>query len=272
MFIVVCSAKGSPGATSVALALAAIWQGSTPVLIEADPSGGDLAYRCRHRDGGPLAATPSIVSLAAASRGGSASSLDGPAARLVDHTQELACGVRAVPGLIGPAQARGLDRLWPNIARAAVASSEPVIADLGRIGPAGTAFLEAADVVVVVCQGRLESLLHTRELLVDLVAPDERRGHRAPPVLPVVVCARRHATAVSRDVDEVLGQSAIHPSKCTPIHEDTDTLNRLEQGANPHGRLADSTLLRSTSVLVDRLIDIRSAQPSAATARASAVS
>src|SRR5690349_3382080 len=125
MLIVVCSAKGSPGVTSVALSLTATWPGVTPVLIEADPSGGDLAYRCRHRDGGLLASTPSIVSLAAASRG-AATSADGPLAKLADHTQDLACGVRVVPGLVGPSQARGLDRLWPNIARTATAADAPV--------------------------------------------------------------------------------------------------------------------------------------------------
>ena len=253
MLTVVCSAKGSPGVTSAALALAAAWADGTPVLIEADSSGGDLAYRCRHRDGGQVAATPSIVSLAAAVRGRPAA-LDGAPAQLGEHTQQLACGVHVVPGLLGPSQARGIDSLWPNIARVAAAASLPVVVDVGRIGPSSLPFLDAADAIILVSDDRPESLLHTRELLVELAAPTLARARTAQPVLPAVVCARRHAAALSRDVDQVLGQTSLGLMECTPIHEDLDALTRLEQGANPRGRLAGSSLLRSVAVLRDRLI------------------
>ena len=50
MLITIGTAKGS-GATSTALLLASVWP-RPAVLLEADPTGGDLAYRCRAAVGG----------------------------------------------------------------------------------------------------------------------------------------------------------------------------------------------------------------------------
>jgi len=65
----VCSVKGAPGATTLALAMscALTHAHSQPAaLVEADPAGGDLAARLGR------ATDPGMVSLAAASRHGSA--------------------------------------------------------------------------------------------------------------------------------------------------------------------------------------------------------
>ena len=65
MLIAVGSVKGSPGATTFGLALAAQWPDSGPrILAELDPSGGDLAARFA------LSLSPGLVSLAAAVRAG----------------------------------------------------------------------------------------------------------------------------------------------------------------------------------------------------------
>ena len=46
MLVAVCSVKGSPGVTTFCMALAAQWPAQTRcVLLECDPSGGDLATR-----------------------------------------------------------------------------------------------------------------------------------------------------------------------------------------------------------------------------------
>ena len=169
MLTAIGSAKGSPGATTVALALAAVWPDQAAILVEADASGGDLAFRCRHDGGAEVATTPSMTSLAAATRGhtdlGSAAS-----SLLRGHTQRLACGVRVVPGLLGPSQAGAIEHLWGNVAGAANAAEEPVIADVGRItgSLAARAFLDRSAVAVVVCQPTLESLVHTRSLVASL--------------------------------------------------------------------------------------------------------
>src|SRR5690349_14561468 len=45
MLVAVASFKGSPAVTSLAVALAARWPAPGAVVVEADPAGGDLAFR-----------------------------------------------------------------------------------------------------------------------------------------------------------------------------------------------------------------------------------
>ncbi|MCP5854114.1 hypothetical protein NL323_29700, partial [Klebsiella pneumoniae] len=52
--IVLGAAKGAPGVTTAAVALAAVWPRSA-VVAECDPSGGDLALRLTGAGGRPLA-------------------------------------------------------------------------------------------------------------------------------------------------------------------------------------------------------------------------
>ena len=64
MTLIACaSVSGSPGVTTAALGLAAYWPlDLTPLLAEADPSGGDLQVLFS------LPESPGTVSLAAAAR------------------------------------------------------------------------------------------------------------------------------------------------------------------------------------------------------------
>lgn len=78
MLVAVCSAKGSPGVTSTALALTAAWPDEDARLLEADPAGGDLAFRCRHESGSEIAVTPNLLGLATAVRGSSLESWADP--------------------------------------------------------------------------------------------------------------------------------------------------------------------------------------------------
>jgi len=65
MFVAVASFKGSPGVTSLAVALATRWPTPGAVVVEADPTGGDLAFRFGHRR------EPGLSDLAADTRSGS---------------------------------------------------------------------------------------------------------------------------------------------------------------------------------------------------------
>ena len=59
MIVTLCSDKGSPGVTTLAVALGLVWPVQRLVL-EADPAGGDLAFRMRQPGGGgPLGPDPS---------------------------------------------------------------------------------------------------------------------------------------------------------------------------------------------------------------------
>ena len=129
MLVATGSVKGSPGVTSTALALAAVWP-RPAVLLEADPAGGDLAYRCRAAHGGPVFA--STEGLVHPCRGGPRRR---PRSRmsLVEQAQLLACGVDLVQGVSCAGAGRGLGSLWSTIAEACTASEVDVIADLGRL-------------------------------------------------------------------------------------------------------------------------------------------
>jgi hypothetical protein len=84
MLVTVASIKGSPYVTSLAVALAARWPTPEAIVVEADPAGGDLAFRFGHRR------EPGLSDLAADTRAG-AQGRDLPA-----YTQRLSIGVDAV--------------------------------------------------------------------------------------------------------------------------------------------------------------------------------
>ena len=67
--VALASAKGSPGVTTAATVLAALWPRSV-LLAECDPAGSDLVVRMTAPGGGALTAERGLVSLAAAGRKG----------------------------------------------------------------------------------------------------------------------------------------------------------------------------------------------------------
>lgn len=156
MLIALCSLKGSPGATTTALALAARWPApQTPVVVECDPAGGDLAARFR------LPSTPGLVSLAAAARKSSDASV------LWQHVQRLPAGPAVIPGPIGAEQARAaLGILTPRRASALRAAGDQpgvvVLADCGRVDPDSAALpiIRAADAMVLLAHARDDELSH----------------------------------------------------------------------------------------------------------------
>jgi hypothetical protein len=156
MLIAVVSFKGSPGVTTFSVALAARWPGPVrPVLVEADPSGGDIATRfC-------LPSSPGLLSFAAAARGSADPGL------LWQHTQALPGGLLAVTAppdadLTGGAlltlgsSAAGLIRAGAD--RPGVV----VIADCGRVDHASAAMsiVRAADVLVLLTGAHADDLAH----------------------------------------------------------------------------------------------------------------
>jgi hypothetical protein len=146
MLVAVGSTKGSPGATTLALALAARWPGEA-VLIEADPAGGDLGARCGVAD------HPGLSSLVLAARRG--------VPHLAEHTQRLGAGVDVV---VAPASAT---RAAATVAALTVTSLSgsgmDVLVDVGRLSEHAPTrgLVAAADRLVVVCRGDLPGIDHT---------------------------------------------------------------------------------------------------------------
>lgn len=158
---VVGSVKGSPGATLTAAGLAAAWPETDRVLVEADPSGGDLAAQWR------LRLRPGLIEVAALAE-----------ADDVDPSEALANGIQSASyagaefGVVcapfGTLQTRGL------VARLAVPGVQIlnparrwVVADCGRLAPGSAAWplLSRADVVVVVIEGTVTQVAHVRGVI-----------------------------------------------------------------------------------------------------------
>lgn len=163
MLVGICSVKGSPGATTAMLALAARWPVGDPLVIEADPAGGDLA--ARHR----LPASPGLVSLAAAARRQSSAEL------LAEHSQQLPGGLRVVPGPVAAEQARAaLGVLTTRGVRAMRAAASPqdaaVLVDVGRLDSSSPALplIRGADALVVMARPRADELSHVATLLNEI--------------------------------------------------------------------------------------------------------
>lgn len=161
MLLCLASLKGSPGVTTVAVALAARWpQPWRRVLIEADPAGGDLAARYR------LPVTPGLVGLAAAARRSTDPGLVG------EHAQLLAGGLPVVVGPTRPDQARAaLSTIAAADGQAGVLGSfagRPdlvAVVDCGRLdpdSPAG-AVVAAADQLLILARPRADELAHVAD-------------------------------------------------------------------------------------------------------------
>lgn len=250
--------------TSTALALAAAWPRSA-VLVEADPAGGDLAYRCRDERGAVLGSTPSLLTLAAAVRGGD---VGGPAL-LLRHSQRLGGGIPIVQGIGSAGQAAGLTTLWESIAQACRVESVDALVDLGRL-PATSELLgiaAAADVVVVVGAASLESAVHLRSGLADLPKRLSRTGATsqsvAPSVVPLLVVDDAEAEASRADLDQLLHTAGILVSPSLHLTLDPRALRRLEAGAGMSAGLTRGLgrthLMRSASSVASRLLEIGAA-------------
>lgn len=193
MLIAVCSLKGSPGVTTFCVALAAHWSAHTRcVLLECDPSGGDLATRFS------LASSPGLVSLAAAARRGSGPDM------LWQHTQELPGGLPVVAAPPGADHAlAALTALAPEgsgsvsvLPLAARATDMTVIADCGRADPNSPALavVRSAHLMLLLSRAHADDLAH----LANRVAAVSRWSPR--PALLLV--GQGYSTAeVSRELD-----------------------------------------------------------------------
>ena len=233
------SVKGSPGVTTAALALAAVWPRPV-VLVEADPAGADLAYRCRAEQGATIAAQPGLLTLAAAVRGGR------PTARAVtDQAQRLACGVQLVQGVTSASQARGFTGgIWPAIAAACITPDVDVIADLGRLdrGSPAMALAQAADHLLMVASATLESVMHLSAGLQDVMGAVAQSG--PVPVSPLLVGPEAHAAGDRADLDRLLDREGLPTLPTQSLPSDPAAVQRLERGESPAGRLGRTLLLR----------------------------
>ncbi|KAA2246241.1 chromosome partitioning protein [Solihabitans fulvus] len=158
MLVAVVSVKGSPGVTTFSVALAARWPAPARVLlVEAEPSGGDVATRFS------LASTPGLVSLAAAAR------RSGDPATVWQHGQTLPGGLpvvtappdadraqAALAALADPSTGTGI------LEAAAHAPDTVAIVDCDRIdtGSVAMPIVRSADGMILLTRAHADDLAH----------------------------------------------------------------------------------------------------------------
>lgn len=205
--ITVFGIKGAPGATTLALLLAALQQGGG-MLVEVDPDGGDLALRLTGPHGQALPAAPGLAQLAVSATELLEADDAAPYALRTAVGLPVVCAVPSVE-----AMSQLLHRHGPGLATA-LARLPGVVIDAGRLvaGTPALPFALASATVVVVVADRAESFFHTRDHLTSLLtALGQRNGHR-PTVATVVVTDPRRGPAAERELETVLAQRGL------PVH------------------------------------------------------
>ena len=117
MLIAVLCDRGSPGATTTALALGAASAEPT-VVVEADPYGGDIALRCTDPHGKPFPETPTVLTVATAARTSLAPDL------VISYAHEVTGSTRLVPGHLSAEQSAGITD-WEPLVRQDAAFFRP---------------------------------------------------------------------------------------------------------------------------------------------------
>lgn len=206
--ILLGAAKGAPGVTTAAVALAAVWP-RRAVVAECDPSGADLGLRLTGDGGHLLAQDRGMLSLATAVRSNDAD------VHLHEHTQTAAGGLEALVGAPTPRHVAALEPVWPSIGAHLAATDEyDVFADCGRLIPptVGLQLERAARLLVLVVRATTAGLAHLRPLLAEL---DQRDVTATVVVLPIAE-GRRHALHEVREVVRDVG-SRLQPAVVGPL-------------------------------------------------------
>ncbi len=235
VLVTVVGGKGSPGATTTALALAA-GAGQPAYMMEADSFGGDLSYRCRW-SGLPLAESPTVLTAATAIRHGTADDV------LARYSHQFGEQLRVVPGHAAAEQAFTTD--WGPLADGLVASRHPVFVDVGRVHSASPTLplVASAEVIVAVLRADVSSVLRTLDQLERLVPELAGRRQSVPTLVPVLVAGSRHAATLVREVRTLMSGSRVAAAvrEVGWIAYDEAGVNALYSGRRPgHGRFSSS--------------------------------
>ncbi|WP_020499959.1 MinD/ParA family ATP-binding protein [Sciscionella marina] len=167
MLIALCSLKGSPGVTTITVAVAAEWpRDAERLVLDADPAGGALALRFG------LSVTPGLVSFAAAAR------RNPDPALLWNHTQTVSGGLRMLTAPSNGRHAQAALRALvaasggPVLERAARAGRAVLFVDCGRMdtGSAAEAIARRADALVLVAGTEDDELAALAARLPELAA------------------------------------------------------------------------------------------------------
>lgn len=239
--------KGSPGVTTTAVALGAVWPGRA-LVAECDPAGGDLAYRLPALGGTPLDPNHGLLSLAATARHGL------EPARVWEHVQALNGGLEVLVGVSTAEQSSGLAGLWDALGQALAAVPEAdVVADCGRLGPGAPTLplLRHAAVLLLVARATVDSVAHARDRLAALAGRLGDGGVPGPALGLVLVTPPRESKAATEQVGEVLRAARLPAEVVGTIAHDPKAARLLS--GRWQGRLGGSLLVRTARELAARL-------------------
>nr|MCW2727847.1 hypothetical protein [Aeromicrobium sp.] len=241
--LAMASAKGSPGVTTASMLFAALWPRPS-IMVECDPSGGDVALRMPGADGEPLDTNPGLLNLVAAGR----RSLYADLVR--QHTEQIIGGLEVITGMTTPEQAAGLGQWEPLGALFSELPGTDSVVDLGRIG-AGTpqnAILASASAVVLVVDTVPSNVVHLRERLRKV--SDGLGGEAGAPLHVVVVAPPKRSRAVAEIRDAIVQSQTPVEAVHHLAHDTTGAAFFLGQVTGSPARTA---LVRSAQPIVDAL-------------------
>jgi hypothetical protein len=202
--LALASVKGSPGATTTALALASWWPHPV-VVVEADPAGGDLAARLG------LPEEPGLVGLAASLRR-NARGRTPDAASVESHlqtapVQAMSEPIRVLTAPAGGHQASATLSLLSEHRPLTVAGGTDLLVDLGRrVGPTDPVerstplpLMDPCDRIIWISRPQLADLAH-------LAAEVDRRRRADPHPLVILNGSGPYPAA---EVESTLGVAVL---------------------------------------------------------------
>jgi MinD-like ATPase involved in chromosome partitioning or flagellar assembly len=245
------SAKGSPGVSTTAAALAVAWPAPV-VLADVDPAGGDVMWRNRTVTGGPLDPDRGLLSLGAAVRRGA------DQADLTEHLQQTAMGVDVLVGLASPDQLPGLGAAWGQLPAVFAHHRTDVLVDCGRAVPGSAAMpvLGGADVVVLVARPDISGTAHLRERLRSLRSTLGLGGPGGKPV-GVVVTTPYRDTRSAADLQQLFDSERLGVTVLGIIADEPKAAKILS--GERVGQLRRTLLGRSAAQLAIRLSGVHPA-------------
>ena len=242
--IALLSAKGSPGCTTTALALASVWPSDRRVLLaECDPAGGDIASGYLR---GNLDGANGLVALAGQRSTDALTAVWQQMLALDDEGRQL-----LLLGPTDPRQASGLGNAWKTLGEAieGFQRQEPpidLVLDLGRHHSAHESPLlrQRVDVVVLVTRSSLPAVAAARVAALELGAASTE----GPRVVCLVVGEGQPYSA--KEISEAISLPVIGV-----LPYDNVSASAFSVGAPARRGLHRSALMRSVRTLSTALID-----------------
>ena len=245
--IALASVKSSPGVTTAALALASAWKAERRLLVEADPSGGDLGLWLG------LPADAGLAGLAAAARHGREAGL------AWRHARELAGGTHLVTAPAGAEQAAACVTALAaaKLPQELAAGDEPALADCGLLYPGSPALpvAAAAAVTLLVVRPRVSELAHLEPRIRGL----EQAGLRL--ALLLADSTRRPPGEPSYPAEEISATLGVPVQATLPA--DARAAEQLCRRAGDPGSARRLPLLREAAALAGALEEALRQPPAA---------